>query len=241
MERTVRSVERMATVLALIAGMLSAGLIPALARPTASSGLSSAATVAPAFTSADHTTFQIGTAGTFTITTDPAALTLTKSGPLPTGVSFTDNGDGTATLAGTPATGSDGAYPLTLTATNSAGSTNQAFTLTVTPSAGTAAATVTPGRLTFRPQKLGTPSAGKTVVVRNDGTEPLSFTRITTTGDFARSAGTCSTSTAVQPRHSCTVVVTFAPRARGPRPGLLIFEDNAPTSPQSVRLRGIGR
>ena len=47
-----------------------------------------------------------------------AAATVTKSGPLPSGVSFVDNNDGTATLAGTPAVGTGGSYPLTITASN---------------------------------------------------------------------------------------------------------------------------
>ena len=64
---------------------------------------------------------------------------MTEAGSLPTGVSFTDNGDGTATLAGTPAAGTGGSYPLTLTATNTAGHTDQAFTLTI----GKASQTIT--------------------------------------------------------------------------------------------------
>ena len=62
----------------------------------------------PSITSADHTTFTVGSAGSFTVTTPagyPTATTMTESGSLPSGVSFTDNGDGTATLAGTPAAG----------------------------------------------------------------------------------------------------------------------------------------
>jgi large repetitive protein len=92
----------------------------------------------PVITSADHTTFQVGSAGTFTVTANagfPTATTLTEVGTLPSGVTFTDNGDGTATLAGTPATGAGGSYPLTLSATNTAGHTDQAFTLTVDASA----------------------------------------------------------------------------------------------------------
>ena len=47
-------------------------------------------------------------------------------------MTFTDNGDGTATLAGTPAPGTAGTYELTFTATNAAGSTApQSFTLLV--------------------------------------------------------------------------------------------------------------
>ena len=81
--------------------------------------------------SADHATFSAGTAGGFTVTTSPAADTVTQNGSLPAGVTFTDNGDGTATLSGTPATGTGGTYPLTVTASSSVGSTTQSFTLTV--------------------------------------------------------------------------------------------------------------
>jgi hypothetical protein len=89
----------------------------------------------PTFSSASSTAFAQGTAGSFTVTTTagvPAPTTLSKSGSLPAGVTFTDNGDGTATLAGTPAAGTTGSYPLTITATNGSGHTDQSFTLTVT-------------------------------------------------------------------------------------------------------------
>ena len=49
------------------------------------------------------------------------APALTESGALPAGLTFTDNGNGTATIAGTPAAGSGGSYPITITATNAAG------------------------------------------------------------------------------------------------------------------------
>src|SRR5262249_43905582 len=61
---------------------------------------------APAITSANNPPFTVGTGGTFTLTaTGDPALVFTESGTLPSGVSFTDNHDGTATLAGTPAVG----------------------------------------------------------------------------------------------------------------------------------------
>ena len=57
---------------------------------------------------------------------------LTETGALPTGVTFVDNGDGTATLAGTPAAGTGGTYPLTITAANGVvPDATQSFTLTV--------------------------------------------------------------------------------------------------------------
>ena len=89
---------------------------------TASNGVSPNATQsftltvdqAPAITSANNTTFTEGSTGTFTVTsTGYPTATLTKTGSLPTGVTFTDNGDGTATLAGTPAAGTRGSYPIT--------------------------------------------------------------------------------------------------------------------------------
>ena len=47
-------------------------------------------------------------------------------------MTFTDNGDGTATLAGTPAASTAGRYPITITATNGVSpDATQSFTLTV--------------------------------------------------------------------------------------------------------------
>jgi hypothetical protein len=50
------------------------------------------------------------------------APSLSESGALPQGVTFVDNGDGTADLAGTAAVGSAASYPITITATNGVGS-----------------------------------------------------------------------------------------------------------------------
>jgi hypothetical protein len=64
--------------------------------------------------------------------------TIQSVGGLPSGVSFTDNGDGTATIAGTPPAGSAASYPLTITASNGNGSNSvQDFTLNVGPDSST--------------------------------------------------------------------------------------------------------
>ena len=57
------------------------------------------------------------------------APALAESGALPDGLSFTDNGNGTAAIAGTPAGGSSGRYPITITATNTSGTATQRFTI----------------------------------------------------------------------------------------------------------------
>ncbi len=91
---------------------------------------------APTITSASSTTFTIGVSGTFTVTTTgspPPKITL-GGAALPSGVTFTDKGDGTATLAGTPASGTTGSYAITFTASNGTlPNAVQGFTLTVSP------------------------------------------------------------------------------------------------------------
>ena len=83
------------------------------------------------FTSASSDTVSYGSPFSFTVTTGSGgAPALTKSGLLPVGVHFADNGDGTATLSGTPTGRSQGVYPLTFYA-NGGGFARQAFTLTV--------------------------------------------------------------------------------------------------------------
>jgi hypothetical protein len=90
-------------------------------------------TQAAAITSAGSTTFAVGTAGTFTVTTTGTPTpTLSETGALPSGVTFNDNGNGTATLGGTPAAGTAGSYPITIKAHNGVGTdASQSFSLRV--------------------------------------------------------------------------------------------------------------
>ncbi len=152
----------------------------------------SAEPLAPTITSGNATTFTENSAGTFTVTTtgNPAAA-VSETGSLPSGVTFVDNGDGTATLAGTPASGTAGTYPITVTATNGVGSpAMQSFTLTVdAPAAITSgnATTFTENVVgTFTVTSTGSPTAtlaetgalpgGVTFVDNGDGTATLAGT-----------------------------------------------------------------
>ncbi|MGD0881939.1 MAG: putative Ig domain-containing protein, partial [Acidimicrobiales bacterium] len=83
---------------------------------------------APAITSAASTAFNAGTAGSFTVTdTGYPAPTVTESGTLPSGVTFSGG-----VLSGTPGAAAGGSYPITITASNGVGSNaTQDFTLTV--------------------------------------------------------------------------------------------------------------
>jgi Putative Ig domain len=56
---------------------------------------------------------------------------LTESGSLPTGLTFTDKGNGTAAITGTPAAGSTGHYLISVKAGNGLGTGSRTFILTV--------------------------------------------------------------------------------------------------------------
>lgn len=88
----------------------------------------------PAFASANNTTFSQGLLGNFNVTATGSPLpTLSVSGALPSGVSFTP---GTGLLSGTPANGTAGVYPLVFTAANgNLPDATQMFTLTVNATA----------------------------------------------------------------------------------------------------------
>jgi hypothetical protein len=81
--------------------------------------LNGATFTAPSITSRASATFYSGTPCRVRITTSgyPTAA-VTETGVLPTGVFFADNGNGKATLWGTPAPGSEGTYDLTINASN---------------------------------------------------------------------------------------------------------------------------
>ncbi len=121
----------------------------------------------PAITSANATTFVVGTAGTFTVTkTGFPAPSLGQTGTLPNGVTFTA---ATGVLSGTPAPGTGGSYPITFTALNGIGSNAvQSFTLTVNQapsitSANTATFTVvTPGNFLVTATGFPSPTIGLT-------------------------------------------------------------------------------
>ena len=87
----------------------------------------------PSFISASAAMFTAGQANTFPITaaSAPAATYSLGGGNLPANVSFTDNGNGAATLAGTPNLGA-GVYVFDITANNNyTPAATQVFTLTV--------------------------------------------------------------------------------------------------------------
>jgi hypothetical protein len=93
-------------------------------------------TAAPSITSANTVTFPPTVFTSFTVTTTGyptgASMVLTETGALPSGVTFTDNHDGTATISGT-ASGT-GNFPIVITAANGiAPDATQNFTIQLCP------------------------------------------------------------------------------------------------------------
>ena len=121
----------------------------------------------------------------------------------------------------------------TLTITDNAAGSPQTAALSGT---GIQPATLTPVSATYATQDVGTTSAPKTFTLTNNQTIALTSIAISTTGDFAVSATSCTTSLA--PKSKCTMSVTFTPTTTGKRTGQLSVSDSADNSPQTAALTG---
>jgi hypothetical protein len=202
--------------------------------PSASQSFTLAVDAAPSITSTNRATFNTSSAGSFTlVSTGNPTPSLSESGPLPSGVTFADNGDGTGTLSGTPAAGAGGSYPITLGATNGVGSpVSQSFTLTVdqAPIITSARSTtfLTGTRGSFTPTTTGYPAP----TVTESGALPtgVSFTHDSLGGTPTQSGTFPITFTATNgagspASQSFTLTVEAAPT---------ITSANATTFPQSA-------
>ena len=190
-----------------------------------------------AFSSASSATFTAGSSGGFTVSTSSSAYptpSLSESGTLPSGVTFSDNGDGTGTLSGTPAVGTGGTYPVTFSAANSSGTATQSFTLTVdqapaitsannsTFNVGTAGSfsvtTASGGYPTPSLSESGTLPSGVTFVDNGNGTATLSGTPATGSGALYNVTITASNGVGLNAVQAFSLTVDEAPGAGGPPP-----------------------
>lgn len=100
---------------------------------------------------------------------------------------------------------------------------------------------LSPGSLGFGPQLIGVPSSVGNITLINTGNLPLTISSIgikgANSGDFSQTTN-CPDSVPVD--SGCTIRVTFTPTAVGHRNAAATITDNAPNSPQSIRLSGIG-
>jgi hypothetical protein len=100
---------------------------------------------------------------------------------------------------------------------------------------------LSPLGINFGNQKVGTQSSPAPVQLTNLGTTTLKIQQIAIKGtnpaDFSQT-NNCGNS--VPPGGSCTIQVTFTPKAKGKRSASLQVSDNGGGSPQRVRLTGTG-
>jgi hypothetical protein len=174
---------------------------------------------------------------------------ITSQGPgTPTGtVTFLDGG---ATLGASSLNGSGVAILLSSTLavgthsvvasysgdTNFAPSTSQVSSQVVQG----AVAQISQTSLSFGSQAVGTTSTAQSLTLMNVGNIALTLSIGiigTNSSDFVQT-NNCGTS--VPANGSCNISVTFTPMATGSRNGVLSIDDNAPNSPQTVSLHGVG-
>ena len=150
------------------------------------------------FTSAASAVAVTGKAFSFTVTTTgwPAA-TITRSGSLPTGITFRAGANGTATLSGTASTEMAGrTFQITFTATNAAGVTRQTFTLTVGRAPSFTSGTSTVERVNEWFRYTVRTAASPTASITMSGTLPAGVTFSPRTDGTARLSGTPASGTA---------------------------------------------
>ena len=100
---------------------------------------------------------------------------------------------------------------------------------------------VTPPRLDFGDQTVGTTSDPQTVTLTNTGSDSLHISGIAISGgNFADFAETSTCGPELGAGASCTINVTFTPTAKGNRHATLLISDAGGDSPQAVHLRGTG-
>lgn len=92
--------------------------------------------------------------------------------------------------------------------------------------------------LNFGLLQIGLSSASQTVTINNVSTHSVTFTSITSSGDYAQT-NTCPAT--LNAGLSCAITITFTPTAAGTRAGAVTLKDNCPGSPsQAITVTGTG-
>ncbi len=188
----------------------------------------------PSFTSANNAVFVYGVPNSFTVTTSafPVA-SIHEAGTLPSWLTFIDNGNGTATLSGTPSYVS-GTFALVLTASNVVTSVQQNFTLDVS------GLNLTPSNLSFGIVYLNS-SHTLPVTVTNVGSTTVTISGVSITPGTPNAAAYTAAdhcTTPLKAGKSSVIDVTFKANAEGTLTATLNLMDNAVGMPQHVSLTG---
>jgi len=96
---------------------------------------------------------------------------------------------------------------------------------------------ISPSKLSFGEQSVGTAGASQTVTFTNTGSLALTFTGLKISDGWTQS-NNCLPS--VPPKGSCTVKVNFRPVSSGWASGALTLTEYTTSSPQTIALTGTG-
>ncbi len=188
----------------------------------------------------------------------PAQIaTLTNTGTTPMQVaginftgpnanSFSQTNNCPATLLGganctinvtfTPSSG--GSLTANLSVSDSAPGSPQLVSLTGT---GVSAVTLSPTGISFPLQINTTSSSPKSITLTNNQTVTLNISSIALSGSNASSFSQINTcGSAVTPGSSCVITVTFTPNITGSNTAIISITDDAPGSPQTATIFGLG-
>jgi FG-GAP-like repeat len=94
-----------------------------------------------------------------------------------------------------------------------------------------------PTAVNFGAERVGKTTAPKKIELTDSGNARLKLFSITVTGDFLET-NNCGKRRGIG--KSCTIDVSFKPKTKGERTGLVTISDNASASPQKVHLKGTG-
>jgi PKD repeat protein len=97
--------------------------------------------------------------------------------------------------------------------------------------------TIAPTSINFPSQVIGTTSSPRRATLTNTGTAPLTIESIVTSGDFSQT-NTCRRT--IAPSKKCTIEITFAPEASGPKTGNVTVKTRGPGGPFVLSLSGDG-
>ncbi|MCA8916758.1 MAG: hypothetical protein KDB90_15300 [Planctomycetes bacterium] len=174
---------------------------------------------APAITSSAPTNAFVGTTYSYTVTaTGSPAPTFGITGTLPAWLTW----DGTDTLSGTPAAGDVGTVgPLTITATNTAGTDTEVFSITVSPSAPeidiqdpNATAVASGSTVGVYAALVATASTGN-FNIDNNGNVTLNITSTTTTNMVNCTTSNTGPGATIAASGSDTLAISVTPTAAG--------------------------
>jgi hypothetical protein len=143
---------------------------------------------------------------------------------------------GSCTIQVTFAPKSQGNKSASLSVSYSGPGSPQSVALTGT-GVGTVSVSLTPSKLAFATRMVNTTSAPKTATLTNTGSEAVTISSVSTALPFSQTNNCPST---LPVGKKCQIQVTFEPATIGPSNGTLSVTDNAPNSPQTVALSGVG-